>query len=45
MDITEIKPVKNERADQLSKVLHKYLSMVHGRVVSIEEVLAHLIKN
>lgn len=37
-NITEIKPMKNTRADQLSKVLHKYLTMVQGSVVSIQDV-------
>lgn len=41
-NITEIKPIKNTRADQLSKVLHKYLTMVQGSVVSIQAVQASL---
>ena len=44
-NITEIKPIKNTRADQLSKVLHKYLTMVQGSVVSIEDLMANLPKN
>ncbi len=41
-NITEIKPIKNTRADQLSKVLHKYLTMVQASVVSIQAVQASL---
>ena len=38
----KIQPSKYPKADQLSKVLHKYLTMVQGSYVTIQQVLASL---